>query len=85
MAKTRGEKKGELKKPKPYAQGYNPRGVFLNLTLQKEDCFSDWASFVQCLRLYGLIHYLGATTFPAPLHLAAGLDDYRPIQAIREP
>ncbi|HLO51447.1 MAG TPA: DUF3962 domain-containing protein [Kamptonema sp.] len=85
MAKTRGEKKGELKKPKPYAQGYNPRGVFLNLTLQEGDCFSDWASFVQCLRLYGLIHYLGATTWPAPLHLAAGLDDYRPIQAIREP
>jgi hypothetical protein len=85
MAKTRGEKKGELKKPKPYAQGYNPRGVFLNLTLQKGDCFSDWASFVQCLRLYGLIHYLGATKWPAPLHLAAGLDDYRPIHAIREP
>ncbi|MBD2183387.1 DUF3962 domain-containing protein [Planktothrix sp. FACHB-1355] len=85
MAKTRGEKKGELKKPKPYAQGYNPRGVFLNLTLQEKDCFSDWASFVQCLRLYGLIHYLGATTWPAPLHLAAGLDDYRPIHAIREP
>lgn len=33
----------------------------------------------------GLIHYLGATTLPAPLHLAAGLDDYRQIQAIREP
>lgn len=84
MAKTRGEKKGELKKPKPYAQGYNPRGVFLNLSLQEKDCFSDWASFVQCLRLYGLIHYLGATTWPAPLHLAAGLNDYRPIHAIRE-
>jgi hypothetical protein len=85
MAKTKGEKKGELKKPKPYAQGYNPRGVFLNLTLQEGDCFSDWASFVQCLRLYGLVHYIGATTLPAQLHLAAGLDDYRPIQAIREP
>lgn len=85
MAKTKGEKKGELKQPKFYAQGYNPRGVFLNLTLQQGDCFSDWASFVQCLRLYGLIHYLGATTLPAPLHLAAGLNDYRPIHAIREP
>lgn len=85
MAKTRGEKKGELKKPKAYAQGYNPRGVFLNLTLQEKDCFSDWASFVQCQRLYGLIHYPGATTLPAPLHLAAGLSDYRPIHAIREP
>jgi pPIWI_RE module N-terminal domain/RNaseH domain of pPIWI_RE len=85
MAKTKGENMGELKKPKPHAQGYNPRGVFLNLTLQEGDCFSDWASFVQCLRLYGLIHYLGATSLPAPLHLAAGLDDYRPIQAIREP
>lgn len=85
MAKTRGENIGDLKKPKPYAQGYNPRGVFLNLTLQEKDCFSDWASFVQCLRLYGLIHYLGATTWPAPLHLAAGLNDYRPIHAIREP
>ncbi|MFW6295645.1 MAG: pPIWI_RE module domain-containing protein [Halothece sp.] len=85
LPKKRGPKTGELKKPKPHAQGYNPRGVFLNLTLQEGDCFSDWASFVQCLRLYGLIHYPGATTFPSPLHLAAGLDDYRPIHAIREP
>lgn len=86
LTTTRGDNKGKPKKPKPSsAQGYNPRGIFLNLTLQKGDCFSDWANFVQCLRLYGLIHYLGATTLPAPLHLAAGLEDYRPIQAIREP
>lgn len=82
---TRGEKLGQLKKPKPYAQGYNPRGIFLNLTLQESDCFQDWATFVQCLRLYVLIQYLDATNYPAPLHQAAGLDDYRPIQAIREP
>jgi len=82
---TRGNQIGQLKKPKPHAQGYNPRGVILNLTLQEGDCFSDWGTFVQCLRLYGLIQYLDATIFPAPLHLDAGLDDYRPIQAIREP
>jgi hypothetical protein len=86
LTTTKGDNKGKPKKPKPSsAQGYNPRGIFLNLTLQEGDCFSDWANFVQCLRLYGLIHYLGATTLPAPLHLAAGLEDYRPIQAIREP
>jgi hypothetical protein len=85
MVKTKGNNAGEAKKPKPQAQGYNPRGVFLNLTLQEGDCFSDWASFVQGLRLYGLIHYLDTTILPAPLHLAAGLDNYRPIQAIREP
>ena len=76
---------GKIKKPKPHAQGYNPRGVILNLTLQEGDCCSDWATCVQCLRLYGLIQYLDATIFPAPLHLAAGVDAYRPIQAIREP
>ncbi|MBC1238674.1 pPIWI_RE module domain-containing protein [Nostoc sp. 2RC] len=85
LPKTRGDNKGELKKPSPRAQGYNPRGIFLNLTLQSSDCFSDWANYAQCLRLYGLIQYLDATIFPAPLHLAAGLDAYRPIQAIREP
>jgi hypothetical protein len=85
MAKTRGKNAGKAKKPNPKAQGYNPRGVFLNLTLQEGDCFSDWANLVQGLRLYGLIHYLDTTTLPAPLHLAAGLDSYRPIQAIREP
>lgn len=85
MAKTRGAQKGQLKKIDTYAQGYNPRGVFLNLSLQQEDCFSDWASFVQCLRLYGLIHYLDIIKLPSPLHLAAGLKDYRPIQAISKP
>ncbi len=85
LVTTKGNNPGELKKPKPLAQGYNPRGVFLNLTLQEGDCFSDWASFVQCLRLYGLIQYLGTTSLPSPLHLAAGLEDYRPIHAIREP
>lgn len=85
LPKKKGVNQGELKNPKPYAQGYNPRGVFLNLTLQEGDCASDWASFVQCLRLYGLIHYPGTTTYPSPLHLAAGLADYRPIHAIREP
>jgi len=85
MVKIKGKNAGKAKKPKPHAQGYNPRGVFLNLTLQEGDCFSDWASFVQGLRLYGLIHYLDTTVLPAPLHLAAGLDSYRPIYAIREP
>jgi len=85
LPKTRGNNKGELKKPNPKGQGYNPRGIFINLTLQQGDCFSDWANYLQCLRLYALVHYLDAITFPAPLHLAAGLDDYRPIQAIREP
>ncbi|MDJ0616457.1 MAG: DUF3962 domain-containing protein [Calothrix sp. MO_192.B10] len=85
LPKTRGEKIGELKKPNPRAQGYNPRGIFLNLTLQEGDSFQDWATFVQCLRLYGVIQYLDATNYLAPLHLAAGLDAYRPIQAIREP
>ncbi|MBD2465393.1 DUF3962 domain-containing protein [Oscillatoria sp. FACHB-1407] len=82
MVKTKGKNVGQPKKPKPHAQGYNPRGIFLNLTLQENDRFSDWASFVQCLRLYGLIHYLDATILPAPLHLAAGLDNYRPIHAL---
>lgn len=85
MVKTRGQNAGQAKKPKPRAQGYNPRGVFLNLTLQENDCFSDWANFVQGLRLYGLIHYLDTTILPAPLHLATGLDSYRPVHAIREP
>ncbi|MBE9160033.1 DUF3962 domain-containing protein [Nodosilinea sp. LEGE 06152] len=85
MFQTRGKNAGKPRKPKPHAQGYNPRGIFLNLTLQENDRFSDWASFVQCLRLYGLIHYLGATILPAPLHLAAGLDSYRPIHALGKP
>jgi hypothetical protein len=85
IVKTDGQNTKRAKKPKPHAQGYNPRGVFLNLTLQEDDCFSDWASFVQGLRLYGLIHYLDTTILPAPLHLAAGLDSYRPIHAISEP
>lgn len=32
---------------------------------------------LQGLRLYGLIHYLDATILPAPLHLTAGIDQYR--------
>jgi hypothetical protein len=75
-------KGGKSIKPQPSAQGYNPRGIFLNLTLQAGDRASDWASFVQCRRLYGLIHHLDATTYPAELHLAEGLRDYLPIQAI---
>ncbi len=85
LPKTRGPKKGELKKPNPRAQGYNPRGVILNLILQEGDCFSDWATLVQCHRLYEMIEYLDATIKPEALHRAANLDDYRPIQAIREP
>ena len=85
LVATKGENAGGLKKTQPSAQGYNPRGILLNLTLQESDRFSDWASFVQCQRLYGLIQYLGATTLPAPLHLASQLEAYRPIQAIREP
>lgn len=80
----RGENKGKPKMPKPQAQGYNPRGILLNLTLQPGDSFQDWASYVQCLRLYGLIQYLDATNYPASLHLAAGLGAYKPIQAIRK-
>lgn len=82
---TRGKNEGQLKQPKLSGQGYNPRGIFLNLTLQEGDRFGDWANFVQCSRLYGLIHYLGTTNFSAALHLAQGLAQYRPIQAIREP
>lgn len=85
LAITRSDKKGQFKKPKPQAQGYNPRGIILNLTLQEGDCFSDWATLVQCQRLYGMIEYLDATIFPEALHRAANLDAYRPIQAIREP
>lgn len=85
LAITKNDKKGQLKKPKPHAQGYNPRGVILNLTLQEGDCFSNWATFVQCQRLYGMIQYLDATIFTEVLHRAVGLDAYRPIQAIREP
>ncbi|MBD1944385.1 DUF3962 domain-containing protein [Coleofasciculus sp. FACHB-712] len=85
LVATKGENAGGLKKTQPSAQGYNPRGILLSLTLQESDRFSDWASFLQCQRLYGLIQYLGATTLPAPLHLASQLEAYRPIQAIREP
>ncbi|MDZ8036038.1 pPIWI_RE module domain-containing protein [Nostoc sp. DedSLP04] len=85
LAITKNDKTGKPKKPKPQAQGYNPRGVILSLTLQEADCFSDWATFVQCQRLYGMIQYLDATIFPEVLHRAVGLDAYRPIQAIREP
>lgn len=85
LPKARGDNKGELKKPNPRAQGYNPRGIFLNLTLQEGDSFQDWANYVQCLRLYGLIQYLDATNYPAPLHLAEKTGAYKPIQAIRKP
>lgn len=85
LVATKGENAGGLKKKHMSAQGYNPRGILLNLILQEGDRFSDWASFVQCQRLYGLIQYLGSTTLPAPLHLASQLEAYRPIQAIREP
>ncbi len=85
LPKARGDKKGEMKKPTPRAQGYNPRGILLNLTLQKGDSFQDWANYVQCLRLYALIQYLDATNYPAPLHLAKKISAYRPIQAISKP
>ncbi|MGG6270502.1 pPIWI_RE module domain-containing protein [Leptolyngbya sp. AN03gr2] len=85
ILKTTSEGETKAKKPKPQSQGYNPRGVLLSLSLQEGDCFSDWASFVQCQRLYGIIHYLGATNLPGPLHLASHLDAYRPIHAIRQP
>ncbi|HAG83543.1 MAG TPA: hypothetical protein DCL61_20935 [Cyanobacteria bacterium UBA12227] len=85
LPKVRGDKKGEMKKPTPRAQGYNPRGIFINLTLQKGDSFQDWANYVQCLRLYALIQYLDATNYPAPLHLAKKTGVYRPIQAISKP
>lgn len=85
LAIKKGEKAGQLKEAKSSAQGYNPRGILLSLTLQEGDRFGDWASFVQCHRLYGLIHHLGATTRPAALHLASQLEQYRPIQAIKEP
>lgn len=75
---------GDRKKPKPADQGYNPRGIFLTLTLQESDRASEWASFVQCRRLYGLIHHLDATTYPAELHLAEDLRDFLPVQALRE-
>jgi hypothetical protein len=73
-------KDGKLMKPKLSAQGYNPTGIMLTLTLQEEDVASDWASFIQCQRLYGLTHHFDATNYPAPLHLAEDLRDYLPIQ-----
>jgi pPIWI_RE module N-terminal domain/RNaseH domain of pPIWI_RE len=75
-------KAGKSIKPKLSAQGYNPTGIMLTLTLQQEDVASDWASFIQCQRLYGLTHHFDATNYPAPLHLAEKLRDYLPIQAI---
>lgn len=72
-------KAGKLMKPNLSAQGYNPTGIMLTLTLQGNDIASDWASFIQCQRLYGLIHHLDATNHPAPLHLAKDLSGYLPI------
>lgn len=85
IIRTTSEGEIKAKKPKPQSQGYNPRGVLLSLSLQEGDCFSDWAGFVQYQRLYGIIHYLGATTLPGPLHLASHLGAYRPMHAIQEP
>lgn len=75
-------KAGKLMKPNLSAQGYNPTGIMLTLTLQEDDVASDWASFIQCQRLYGLTHHFDAINYPAPLHLAEDLRDYRPIQEI---
>jgi hypothetical protein len=75
-------KAGKSMKPNLSAQGYNPTGITLTLTLQQEDVASDWASFIQCQRLYGLTHHFDATNYPAPLHLAKDLSGYLPIQEI---
>ncbi len=75
-------KAGKSMKPNLSAQGYNPTGIMLTLTLQQEDVASDWASFIQCQRLYGLTHHFDATNYPAPLHLAKDLSGYLPIQEI---
>jgi hypothetical protein len=75
-------KAGKSMKPNLSAQGYNPTGITLTLALQQEDVASDWASFIQCQRLYGLTHHFDATNYPAPLHLAEDLRDYLPIQEI---
>jgi pPIWI_RE module N-terminal domain/RNaseH domain of pPIWI_RE/MID domain of pPIWI_RE len=75
-------KAGKSIKPNLSAQGYNPTGIMLTLTLQQEDVASDWASFIQCQRLYGLTHHFDATNYPAPLHLAKDLSGYLPIQEI---